>query len=145
MRRKGVTILVTDDEASQRRLMRGILENAGYTVLEAQDYDEALTIHRNHKGNIDLALTDLALPGGDGCRLVRTLLAAKPGLSAVFVSGMAGSEVCRFYGIATTDIHFLAKPFAAADLLQRVRAVLQAGGPYLTRTAGDTGTSSTQL
>jgi DNA-binding response OmpR family regulator len=93
-------------------------------------------IHGNHSGKIDVVLTDIALPGKDGCQLVRTLIETDPNLCAVFVSGLAGAELCRFYGLATSDVHFLAKPFAAAELLRRIRRVLKAGGPYLTRVAG---------
>src|SRR5579862_2405821 len=134
--RKGVTVLVIDDEVSQRSMMRGILENAGYEVLEGRDYREALVIHANHRGKVDVVLTDIALPGQDGCQMVRTLIEADPELRAVFVSGQAGAELCRFYGLATTDIHFLAKPFSPAELLRRIRTVLTTGGPYLTRGAG---------
>lgn len=134
--RKGVTVLLVDDESSQRTMMRDILENAGYIVLEAQDSAEALVIHGNRTGRIDIVLTDIALPGKDGCQLVKNLIEADPYLSAVFVSGLTGAELCRFYGLATTDIHFLAKPFAAAELLSRIRNVLKTGGPYLTRKAG---------
>ncbi len=116
--------------------MRDVLENAGYEVLEGKDYREAMVIHGNYKGKIDIVLTDIALPGKDGCQLVRTLLETDPDLCAVFVSGLTGAELCRFYGMATTDIHFLAKPFAAAELLRRIRKVLNTGGPYLTRGAG---------
>ena len=136
MFRKGITVLLVDDEVSQRRMMRGILENAGYEVLEGKDYREAVVIHSNYKGKVDIVLTDIALPGRDGCQLVRNLIQADPELCAVFVSGLAGAELCRFYGLATTDVHFLAKPFVAAELLSRIRAVLEAGGPYLTRGAG---------
>jgi len=52
------------------------------------------------------------------------------------MSGIAGAQVCRYYGMATTDAHFLEKPFSATDLVRRVRRVLEAGGPFLTRTAG---------
>lgn len=117
--------------------MRGILENAGYDVLEGKDYREAVVIHSNHKGKVDVVLTDIALPGKDGCELVKTLIETDPGVCAVFVSGLTGAELCRFYGLATSDIHFLVKPFAAAELLRRIRTVLRTGGPYLTRGAGE--------
>ena len=136
MLRKGVTVLLVDDESSQRAMMRDILENAGYTVLEAKDYPDALVIHANRTGRVDIVLTDIALPGKDGCQLVKNLIETDPHLSAVFVSGLTGAELCRFYGLATSDVHFLAKPFAAAELLSRIRKVLKTGGPYLTRKAG---------
>jgi two-component system, cell cycle sensor histidine kinase and response regulator CckA len=136
MLQKHKTILLIDDETSQRTFMRRVLEDAGYNVLEGADYDEALVVHSQHKGKIDVLLTDISLPGRNGYELAKALLAIDPGLNAIFVSGLAGAEACRFHGMATTDVHFLEKPFNAADLLRRVRCVLKAGGPYLTRTAG---------
>jgi DNA-binding response OmpR family regulator len=135
MLQKHKTILLIDDEASQRRFMRRVLEDAGYMVLEGADYDEALVIHGQFRGKIDVVLTDISLPGRNGYELVKTLLGIDPGVNAIFVSGPAGAEVCRYHGMATTDVHFLEKPFQAAELLRRVRRVLESGGPFLTRTA----------
>lgn len=135
MLKKHKTVLLIDDEPSQRRFMSRVLEDAGYTVLEGADYDEALVIHNQHRRKIDVVLTDISLPGRNGYVLVKALLEIDPGLNAIFISGLAGAEVCRFYGMATTDEHFLEKPFNASDLLQRIRRVLEAGGPFLTRTA----------
>jgi DNA-binding NtrC family response regulator len=132
---KHQTILLIDDEASQRRFIRRVLEDAGYTVVEGADYDEALSILNQHPGKIDVLLTDISLPGRNGYELARALLDHNPGLSVVFMSGIAGAEVCRFHGMATTDLHFLEKPFRAAHLVRRVRRVLETGGPFLTRGA----------
>jgi len=115
--------------------MRRVLEDAGYNVLLGADHDEALVIHRQYPGKIDVLITDISLPGRNGYVLARALLDTDPGLNVIFISGLAGAEICRYYGMATTDAHFLEKPFSAADLLRRVRQVLESGGPYLTRAA----------
>ncbi len=115
--------------------MRGILEDAGYSVLEGADYAEALAVHSQYRGKIDIVLTDVSLPGPNGYALVKALLEIEPDLKAIFVSGQAGAEACRFHGMATTDVHFLEKPLDAADLVGRVRHVLKAGGPFLTKAA----------
>jgi DNA-binding NtrC family response regulator len=135
MLQKHKTILAIDDEPSQRRFIRRVLEDAGYIVLDGADYDEALVIHSQYRGQIDVVLTDISLPGRTGYELVKALLDIDPNINAIFISGPAGAEVCRFHGMATTDVHFLEKPFQAADLLRRVRRVLESGGPFLTRTA----------
>jgi DNA-binding response OmpR family regulator len=132
---KHTTVLLIDDEASQRRFMRRILEDADYEVLEGADFNEALIIHRRYPETIDIVLTDVSLPGQNGYVLAKALLERQPGLSAIFISGLAGAELCRFYGMATTDLHFLEKPFTGAELLRRVRRVSEFGGPFLTRTA----------
>jgi DNA-binding response OmpR family regulator len=135
MHRKRTTVLLIDDEASQRRFMRRALEDAEYEVLEGADFNDALVIHKQYPGTIDVVLTDVSLPGHNGYVLVKALLDLRPGLSAIFMSGLAGAEVCRFYGMATTDLHFLEKPFTGDELLRRVRCVSEYGGPFLTRTA----------
>jgi len=115
--------------------MRRVLEDAEYEVLEGADFNEALAIQKQHPGAIDVVLTDVSLPGHNGYVLVRALLEMRPGLSAIFMSGLTGAEVCRFYGMATTDLHFLEKPFTGDELLRRVRRVSESGGPFLTRTS----------
>jgi DNA-binding NtrC family response regulator len=135
MPRKHTTVLLIDDEASQRSFIRRALEDAEYEVLDGADFNDALAIHKQYKGTIDVVLTDVSLPGQNGYVLVRALLDMQPGLTAIFISGRAGAEVCRFYGMATTDLHFLEKPFTSGVLLRRVQRVLEYGGPFLTRTA----------
>jgi two-component system, cell cycle sensor histidine kinase and response regulator CckA len=135
MLQKHKTILLIDDEASQRKFMSRVLEDAGYTVLEGADHDEALVIHGQDPGKIDVLITDISLPGVNGYVLARVLLDREPGMNVIFISAVAGSELCRYYGMATSDVHFLEKPFNGIGLLQRVRQVLEEGGPYLVRTA----------
>lgn len=118
-------ILVIDDEAGQRESMRRVLDPAGYIVLEASDYDEALAVQKRHAGELDLALVDLRLPGGNGYDLAKALLAFDPRLKLVFTSGHAGSELCRFIDMPLTDVQFLKKPFTPEGLLQRVKSVLE--------------------
>lgn len=135
MRHKRTTILLIDDEASQRCYIRHVLEDAEYEVLEGADFNDAILVHKQHAGIIDVVLTDVSLPGHNGYLLVKALLDRQPGLSAIFMSGLAGAEVCRYFGMATTDLHFLEKPFTRDQLLRRVRRVSECGGPFLTRTA----------
>jgi len=123
------TILVVDDESAQRDLIRGILRQEAYAVLEASDYDEALTVQKQHPGEIDLLLIDLRLPGGDGYGLSIELLAIEPHLKVLFVSGNAGAELCKFFNMPVTDVHFLQKPFQSTQLLQRVKLILEEDDP----------------
>jgi DNA-binding response OmpR family regulator len=132
---KHKTILLIDDEASQRKFMSRALEDAGYHVLEGANYDEALGIYEQYRGKIDVLVTDISLPGANGYVLARALLDREPGINVIFISAVAGSELCRYHGMATTDVHFLEKPFNNVSLLRRIRLVLAAGGPYLVRTA----------
>jgi len=124
------TVLVVDDEKSQRDLMRIILHLEAYTVLEASDYDDALAVQKKHLGEIDLLLIDVTLPGGNGYDLSKALLAVEPHLKTLFVSGYAGAELCKFFDMPLTDVHFLQKPFQPADLLGRVKSVLELADPF---------------
>ena len=135
MPQKHKTILLVDDEDSQRHFMSRALENAGYNVLEGANYDEALVIHEQNRGKIDVLVTDISLPGANGYVLARALLDREPHMNVVFISAVAGSELCRYYGMTTTDVHFLGKPFNSISLLRRIQLVMEAGGPYLVRTA----------
>ncbi len=130
------TILLIDDEASQRKFMRRILREAGYHVLEGADYNEARAMHHHYRGIVDLLVTDVSLPGRNGYELARTLVDADPGLKVIFISGPAGAEMCSFYGMSPTDAHFLEKPFAATDFLERVRRVLNGGEAHSHGRAG---------
>src|SRR5579862_5446672 len=67
------TILVVDDEPSVRNLVSMILRQSGYRVLEAADSESATQIHGDHRGEIDLLLTDVGLPGENGCALAAAL------------------------------------------------------------------------
>jgi two-component system cell cycle sensor histidine kinase/response regulator CckA len=126
MSAKKKTVLVIDDEADQREQMRGTLQRESYTVLEAADYKDALAAQQRHRGEIDLVLIDLALPGGSGYELSRAMLAVEPRLRVLFISGHSGAELVKFFAAPVLDVHFLKKPFNGRELLGRVKAVMEA-------------------
>jgi two-component system, cell cycle sensor histidine kinase and response regulator CckA len=120
------TVLVVDDESAQRAWMRGILRHQGYTVLEAADYAEALSVRAGHDAKIDLLLIDLRLPGGSGYDLSEELMAAHPNCRILFVSGTTGAEICKYFARPLPAVQFLQKPFDAAQLAARVREIFGA-------------------
>jgi DNA-binding response OmpR family regulator len=124
-----MTILVVDDEASQRERMRRALRDAGYRVVVAKDYGAAVATFQRHPGTIDMLVTDLALPGKNGYELSMALRALQPKLKMLFTSAQAGAELHRFYGAKSTDERFLAKPFQPAEFLRRVRYLLERAEP----------------
>jgi len=138
-------VLVVDDELSDREAMQEILQEHGYTVWEARDYQQALTVFAQCEREIDLLVTDISLPGNNGCDLAKAMLRLKPHLKVLFISGHAGAEICRYYGIPKSDLHFMRKPFKPADLLSRVRAVLNSMEPFfeLPITGDDAGDGDT--
>lgn len=121
-------ILLVDDEATVRSVLREALERAGFTVIEAGNYYEAI----REAGNIeflDLLIADVSLPGPNGCELAARLQALRPDLKVLFISGYTGAEVCRHYGVEVHDLQFMAKPLDLRAFVKRVRALLDVNKP----------------
>jgi PAS domain S-box-containing protein len=120
------TVLVVEDEDAVRRLTRRILEEEGYTVLEACNGSEALRAAQE-RTSLDLVVTDVVMPEMSGRMLAARLAAVRPGLRVLYVSGYTGDDITR-RGLDEPGIDLLQKPFAAAQLVQRVREVMAARG-----------------
>ncbi|MEO8100266.1 MAG: response regulator [Acidobacteriota bacterium] len=119
------TILVVDDEAGIRGLMRKILRRERYDVLEAASAEDALDQAAAHKGRIHLLLTDVMLPGMLGPELARNMFALDPTLKVLYISGYTQDEAVRA-GEYPPGSRFLAKPFTLGALLGKVRETLDA-------------------
>ena len=114
------TVLVCEDEGSVRRLMCAILAAAGYEVLEAEGASQALRHVEEHRGAIDLLLSDIVMPEVDGLRLAERVREAHPGIKTLFVSGYSQDHI-RPEFLQRRPLALLAKPFSAAQLLESVR------------------------
>ncbi len=117
------TVLVVEDESQVRELIRRTLTGAGYTVVTARNGEEAIQVGRQHLERLSLILTDVVLPLKSGPEVVRTLRALRPELRVLFTSGYSEHPVILAEDLGL-EAAFLAKPFTAAMLAQRVRAVL---------------------
>jgi two-component system cell cycle sensor histidine kinase/response regulator CckA len=117
------TILLVEDEETVCDLVRRVLQAEGYTLLEAQRGDEALSLAGQHPGQIDLLITDVVMPQMSGRELAEQLKALRPQLKVLFMSGYTDDTVVR-HGILTADIEFLPKPFSPGKLASKVREVL---------------------
>jgi FixJ family two-component response regulator len=89
-----------------------------------------------HMSEIDLLVTAVALPEKNGCELAKSLTGINPNLKVLFVSGMAGAEVCRFYGMSGEGLYFLEKPLSRDEFVRIVRLILEPTVPV--RTIGAT-------
>jgi DNA-binding NtrC family response regulator len=116
-------VLVVEDEAGVRNLARRILENAGYHVLEAANGRDAEMIFAQNRDSIDLLVTDVIMPRLNGPDLFRRLVADKPGLKVVYVSGYATEAMARQVGLDRSQ-PYIQKPFTADQLASHVRNVL---------------------
>jgi len=117
------TVLVVEDEPLVRELTCRILRESGYTVLEAADGIEAYNRAVEHRGEIELVLTDVVMPRMGGVRLVSKLQTARPGIKALFVSGYADRAV-MYRGLPDSRVAVLQKPYAAERLLRMVKAAI---------------------
>ncbi len=118
-----ITILIADDEPAIRMLVASALTTEGYALLVAGSAAEALRLAAAHAGRIDLLLTDATMPGGSGIDLANALVAERPALPVIVMSG---------YTMDTLDVNGLEhpvvlvhKPFTPRELRQCVRDVLK--------------------
>jgi PAS domain S-box-containing protein len=121
------TVLLVEDEEAVRRLASRALQSNGFTVLEARNGEDAVTVAGRHPGSIDILVSDLVMPRMSGRQLATVLTQARPGLRVLFMSGYAEHALPRLLSPGST-VAFLQKPFSAMDLAHKVREVLDAGG-----------------
>ena len=117
------SILLVEDEAAVRSLAKKILVQKGYRVLEASDGAIALRLAAGHVGEIDLVLTDVAMPNLGGRGMVEELKELSPGMRVLFMSGYPKEEVFPDKETAR-NIPYLQKPFTSETLFSEVRAAL---------------------
>ena len=118
------TIILVEDETLVRVITARVLGRAGYTVLEAQDGEEALQMVRRHAGHIDLVITDVVMARLGGLELARRVAGEQPGLPILLMSGYNSEEMPA----DDPTISFLQKPFTPNALLQTVSALLANAG-----------------
>lgn len=146
-------ILVVDDELTITRLCKTMLQQAGFSVLEADGSSEALKICTQHEGPIDLLITDLVLPPPGfqlasstnqfphvhGHELAIRALRIRKDLRVILMSGNP-DQVLAEHGIRREDFPFLPKPFEQEALVALVRQTLHEPPPSVERlTAGQPG------
>ena len=118
------TILLVEDEMPVRALARRVLEQSGYTVLEAADGLEGARVADAFAGDIDLLLTDVVMPNLGGRGLVERLRPKRPRMAVMFISGYPAGEVDRG-GLTSGGATYLEKPFSPRLLRETVRQALE--------------------
>jgi PAS domain S-box-containing protein len=119
------TVLLVEDDPEVREITATILRQQEYTVLVASDSLMAINLARQHHGSIDLLLTDVVMPGGDGKTLADELAQICPDLKCLFMSGYTDETIVQ-HGILAPGLAFLQKPFTVQGLARKVRDVLDA-------------------
>lgn len=119
----GETILLVEDEELLLRSVARMLEKLGYRVLAASSSARALALAEAHPEPIDLLLTDVVMPETNGRELRDRLLAVRPSLRSVFMSGYT-AEIIEREGVLEEGVHFLRKPFTRTQLGRKLREVM---------------------
>jgi len=116
-------ILLVEDEAAVRTYARRVLEDRGYTVLEAHSGDKALALIAQERRKIHLLLADVVMPGMGGPELASRVSGALPSVRTLFISGYA-QQALESSGTLPSGARLLRKPFDKSSLLAAVRSVL---------------------
>lgn len=117
------TIILVEDDPGVREIAAMTLRQQGHPVLAAGDSSTAIQLVRQHHGSIDLLLTDVVIPGGNGKTLADALTSMRPGLKCLFMSGYADETIVQ-HGVVMPGIALLRKPFTMQGLVRKVREVL---------------------
>ncbi len=118
------TVLLVEDETSIRQLMRRMLAEQGYTMLEARNGIEALEVAEAHPTPIHLLLTDVVMPAMDGFTLAARLQALRSETRVLLLSGHAQDSAKVRDGLEQLRHAFLLKPFTQDALRKKIRAVI---------------------
>jgi nitrogen-specific signal transduction histidine kinase/CheY-like chemotaxis protein len=121
------TILLVEDQPEVRAVARATLTRAGYTVLEASQGEEALQIEQDYRERIHLLLTDVVMPTMSGRELARRLLQRRSDIRVLYTSGYTDDAIVH-HDVIESGVAFIQKPFLPANLLRKIRNVLDAHG-----------------
>jgi DNA-binding response OmpR family regulator len=119
------TILLVEDQASIRGLIKRVLLSSGYHVIEARRGRQALALPDSQVRSIDLLITDVVMPGMSGSELATRLTARREGLRVLFISGYAPNAIEQ-QAVLEPGAAFLQKPFSPAQIAARVDEIFSA-------------------
>jgi len=122
------TILIVDDEAHIRSLVRGVLSKLGYTIILAGDGESALLRHREEENRINLVLLDLGMPGMGGWECLKRLRGLDPDLPVVITTGYVGENL-RQRASQEGAVELICKPYQMEALSIRLREILDTSPP----------------
>ncbi len=117
------TILLVEDNSNVRFVTRDMLQEFGYTVLEAADGEEAVRVFRENKDRIKLLLCDLIMPKKSGKETYEEIKIMRPDVKAIFTSGYTSDIIAR-KGLLEEGINFMSKPVSMIELSGKIREVL---------------------
>ena len=117
------TILLAEDDESVRKFTKSMLEQSGYTVIEAVDGEDALNKFKENKDNIELLLFDIIMPKMDGKTAYDRIAKISPDIKVIFTSGYTQEHIAK-KGVLEEGIEFIYKPVSPTELLKKVKEVI---------------------
>ena len=120
------SIIIVEDDRSVRELTASFLKNFGYHVQDVADAISARTLLNNNPNKFDLAIIDVVMPEMGGKQLSEIIRKQYPQLKILFISGYMDNNIVK-QGVLNSEVHFLQKPFNAAEIGKKVRDVLDSG------------------
>jgi len=122
------TILLVEDDRSIRTFSTRVLRRAGYRVVTADNGDAALAAFGRYRGDVDLLVTDVLMPGMSGAELAERIHEDRADLPVLFVSGFP-ADLSTGERLVPHGRALLAKPFTGVELVERVRLLLEPAEP----------------
>ncbi len=124
-----ITVLVVDDEARMRKLIKDFLMQKGYGILEAGDGEEALKVYEENRNKIKLILLDVMMPKLDGWSVLRQI--RQDSKVPIIMLTARGEEQDELFGFELGVDEYISKPFSPKILVARVEAILKRTSPEL--------------
>ena len=118
-----ITVLIVDDEARMRKLIKDFLMQKGYSILEAGDGEEALKIFEENENKISLILLDVMMPKLDGWSVLRQI--RQTSKVPIIMLTARGEEQDELFGFELGVDEYISKPFSPKILVARVEAILK--------------------
>ena len=117
------TLLLAEDNPDVRRTVKEILRTSGYTVIEANDGEDAVRKYMDNRPNVDLLILDVVMPAKNGREAYEEIRQIDDSVRALFMSGYTG-DVVLDKGVQGGMFDYIPKPLSATDLLQKIRQIL---------------------
>ncbi len=118
------TVLLAEDENSVRTIVKTILEEYGYNVIEAVNGEEAVQAFQKNRERIDIVLLDVIMPGKNGKAAFDEMKGVKPDIKVLFMSGYTDDIISSRNGVIGDGVEFIAKPVEPGRLLKKLRSML---------------------
>jgi PAS domain S-box-containing protein len=120
----GETIMVVDDEKTLQDLLRPTLEKKNFKVFSAYDGDEAITLYKKHRDEIDIVLLDMLMPKMSGLSAIPELRRINPNIKIIGMTGSMLDNLTNEMNMVMRELPFLQKPFTSEDVATMVNEVL---------------------